>query len=169
MQIPLKNMPRAAPQNRPIGGITPRSTINTAGRAGRGTPCLPSLARWGILCITAHIIALPALISAERGAVWRGIADDVTDLAATTGIDMVGEDIYYSDWDNIDGYLQPKSADNLTHLAECSTTYDYSNIAGKIFSIGGGFMPYCYRDDRIENSGEGMYANIQAARPVRGG
>lgn len=97
-----------------------------------------------------------------------GIADDVTDLAATTGIDMVGEDIYYSDWDNIDGYLQPKSDDNFTHLAECSTTYDYSNIAGKIFSIGGGFMPYCYRDDRIENSGEGMYANIQAARPVRG-
>ena len=40
-------------------------------------------------------------------------------------------------------------------------------LRAKFFSIGGG-MPYCYRDDRIENSGEGMYANIQAARPVRG-
>ena len=97
-----------------------------------------------------------------------GISDDVTDLVATTGIDIVGEDIYFQDWQYIDSYLQPKSDSNLTHLAECSTTYDYTNIAGKIFSIGGGFMPYCYRDDRIAGGGEGIYINAQEAKPVQG-
>lgn len=133
MQIPLKNMPRAAPQNRPIGGITPRSTINTAGRGGQRDALFAQLSALGDIVHNSAYNCVTRVNFSGAGRNMAGIADDVTDLAATTGIDMVGEDIYYSDWDNIDGYLQPKSADNLTHLAECAQPTITAILRAKFF------------------------------------
>ncbi|MCK9160893.1 MAG: hypothetical protein M0P00_10500, partial [Bacteroidaceae bacterium] len=107
------------------------------------------------------------------------IKDDITDLIGTTGelkgisgIDIVGEDIYTQRWDpnsssdfeNMDSLFTPADG-NVNHLAECSATYNYANMAGKMFSLGAGFMPYCYRDDRIQNGGEGVYVNAQGVAP----
>ncbi len=93
------------------------------------------------------------------------IRDDITDLIATTGIDIVGEDIYYQDWEN---HILPRLsydgngvANNVPHLAENGAGYDSSYNTAKSFELGGGLLIYCHRDDRTAKTGGGLYVNSQ--------
>ncbi len=83
----------------------------------------------------------------------EGIADDFDDLIATDGIDIVGVDAYSTNWDNLEGYIT-WADDNVTHLAESAATYQLGYSAAKMFSLGAGILPYCFKGDR---NGGGMY------------
>ncbi len=92
------------------------------------------------------------------------VADDLTDLLALGGIDMVGEDIYSTQWSDITNSFTIVE-DNIHHLAENGAGYDSSYNIAKTFELGGGLIIYCHRDDRTENGGGGMYVNSQGVTP----
>lgn len=82
-----------------------------------------------------------------------GIADDYDDLIAKDGVDIVGVDCYSTSWDSLEGYIT-WADDNVTHLAESSAEYQLGYSAAKMFSMGAGILPYCFKGDR---NGGGMY------------
>lgn len=83
----------------------------------------------------------------------EGIADDYDDLLATDGIDIMGVDCYSTTWDTLEGFIT-WADDNVTHIAEANSTYQFGYSAAKMFSLGAGILPYCFKGDR---NGGGMY------------
>lgn len=92
------------------------------------------------------------------------IADDLTDLLALGGIDIVGEDIYSTAWSDITRTFNIIDG-NVNHLAENGGSYDSSYNIAKTFALGGGLIIYSYREDREANGGSGIYKNAQGETP----
>lgn len=92
------------------------------------------------------------------------IEDDLTDLLALGGIDIVGEDIYSTTWSDITRTFNIIDG-NVNHLAENGGSYDSSYNVAKTFELGGGLIIYSHREDREANGGSGIYKNTQGETP----
>ncbi len=142
----------------------PQSHDKYCWAGGQREECFAYLSALGDVIHQSNYNVVTRVNFSGAGREMPEIADDLTDLLALGGIDIIGEDIYYKTWDTITPSFTLVDK-NVHHLAENGGNYDSSYNAAKTFEIGGGLIIYAHREDRESNGGSGIYMNTQGATP----